>query len=239
MSLGSLVSRLLARPGRKLSVGPCGKRQIRRAIDAHLNAIAHERDPERAAAHFRQILDLHKLERLFAERRSFVATLTGHEHKSRATSSIINVLTTSLFLEECAHYLLAGAPEHMHGVTGFSDATAKVETLDRMLLLKADQETRDGVTANGNSVFDCLLYLYESGLSLLGVFHSHRLNGVPQPSGVDLALQARLDRGGYNVIQAIFSDSGHVHFFSSRVTQFRIRVSGKIKVINERTFRLR
>ena len=140
----------------------------------------------------------------------------------------------SLFLDECRQYLLQGQPEWMHAVTGL--AVDNLYTLDHVVHLATQQQSRGGVTADPASVFDALIHLSEYGHALHAVFHSHRMNGIPQPSSIDRGLQRRLGRGGYHTIQCIFSEDGYLYWFSGE-QPFELMIFGKgIRQVDEHTY---
>lgn len=87
---------------------------------------------------------------------------------------------------------------------------------------------------------DVLCDLAEVGHALHGVFHSHRMQGPRSvtPSAVDRRHQERLERSGYPVVPAIFSDDGYVRFFTL-VQPFTLEVYGKgVEQHDSQLFRL-
>lgn len=145
-------------------------------------------------------------------------------------------VVSSIFLKDCYRYLTQGEPEWMHAVTGVR--FGYIYTLEKMLKIAADHQSVGGVIGNPNSVADALVYLHERGHCLHAVFHSHRFNGIPSPSGTDRAFQSRLDAGNFPTIQAIFSEDGYVRFFSG-VRAFEVYVFGKgVEKINERVYKI-
>ncbi len=134
-------------------------------------------------------------------------------------------IASSMDLYDWQAYLLQGEPEWMHAVTGI--AYDKIHTLARMVKLEAAIQTIGGVTAKPEAVFEALGQLERFGQPLTAVCHSHRLKGVPQPSDVDWELQERLDRGGYEAIQCIFSEDGYMYWFGNEQRPFEVKVYGK------------
>lgn len=144
-------------------------------------------------------------------------------------------LASSLFLADCYQYLVRGEPEWMHAVTGIQFGACR--TLERFVHFTNDEQSALGVKANVSSVFKALTALDECGHGLHGIFHSHRFSGIPRPSSVDLALQERLDAGGYGAVQCIFSEDGFLTFFAGS-RNFEVKIHGKIKQLSRRVFRL-
>jgi hypothetical protein len=145
---------------------------------------------------------------------------------------VVDVMT----LRDWQTYLLRGNPEHMHAVTGAH--TNGMYLLSRMIEIKADKESRGGVTANPDSVFAALMELDRQGLGLYAIFHSHRIRGIQRPSQVDWAQMEALDAGNYPTIQGIVSEDGYWTFFSGK-RPFVIDVIGKgVKQHDEHIFQL-
>lgn len=142
-------------------------------------------------------------------------------------------LVSSLFLRECLNYLTRDDDELIHYVTGTE--RNGILTLDR--IIKFDIETKNPVYVKGktNSTHAVLVQLEQYGHSLLAWCHSHPGDGPGSvsPSSTDLDHQARLERGGYPAIGAIFSRDRHIRFFALD-RGFSIQVYGKgVETINE------
>jgi hypothetical protein len=145
-------------------------------------------------------------------------------------------VVSSLFLRDCHTYLTQGRAEQMRAITG--TRCKHLYTLERMVPLVLETQSAVRATATNESVFDALLSLDRFGHALHGMFHSHRMRGIPTPSSIDREFQQRLDRGGYPAIQAIFSDDGFIRFFGGQ-KPFRIQVYGTgVKKIDDRTYKL-
>ncbi len=132
-----------------------------------------------------------------------------------------------------------GTTEHLFAITG-SRLDGGVLTLGHAIKVQADEATRTSVVANDAAFFKLLLALNDADLSLHALLHSHRFDGVPRPSGVDLQMQEWLRAGGYPAIQAIVSEDGYVHFFGDS-RGFEVSVHGggdHVQRIDSSTFRI-
>ncbi|GEM_PF-4510336 len=74
--------------------------------------------------------------------------------------------------------------------------------------------------------------------ALYGFVHSHRHTGAPKPSSVDMTLQRTLEGANYPAVQAVFSESGHIRFFSDQ-KHFEVMTYGAgLERLDYRLFRL-
>lgn len=142
----------------------------------------------------------------------------------------------SWFLNDCHKFLTQKEPEWMHYVTGLN--VSGVRTLDRMVAFKLEKQSAGYVKGDEEATRDALWDLTEFGHALHGVFHSHRMRGLPTPSGIDIAHQERLERGRYPVVSAIFSEDGYIRFFTLK-QPFNVEIYGKgVDEVGEHAFKL-
>lgn len=115
-------------------------------------------------------------------------------------------------------------PEWMLAVTGLR--LGAVRTLEHLICIKLASQSFGQASFDMTDFTRVAIELYEHGLALHAIFHSHRFDGPPTPSGTDNHLQDTLEHGGYPAIQAVFSDDGYVRFFARR-RPFVVQVFGK------------
>lgn len=115
-------------------------------------------------------------------------------------------------------------PEWMLAVTGLR--LGAVRTLEHLICVKLASQSFGQASFDMADFTRVAIDLYEHGLALHAIFHSHRFDGPPSPSGTDYRLQDTLEQGGYPAIQAVFSDDGYVRFFA-RQRPFAVQVFGK------------
>jgi proteasome lid subunit RPN8/RPN11 len=154
-----------------------------------------------------------------------------------ATKRRQTYVISALFLHDCFKLLNARKVESLHFVTG--PQLENISVLDRIVDFKL--ETQNPVFARGDSdsVRRALIELSKYEHRLQGCFHIHPGRGIhsTEPSSIDLRLQQTLDRGGYRLVNAIFSRDGIIRFYSSRA--FEIQVYGKgVEKINGKFYRL-
>jgi hypothetical protein len=114
-------------------------------------------------------------------------------------------------------------PEGMLAVTGVQQDGWR--TLEHLIDVPLAKQSATTASFDMRQFARIAITLYEKGLALHAIFHSHRFAGQPQPSPVDWRLQDLLDQGGYPAIQAVFSEDGYVRFFARR--PFSVTVAGK------------
>jgi proteasome lid subunit RPN8/RPN11 len=125
---------------------------------------------------------------------------------------------SSMVLHECYRYLMQKKPgrdeelEWMLAVTGLR--IGPFLTLEHWLEFKLSLQSRAQATADMTDFIQLMLKLDEFGQALYAIFHSHRFNGPPRPSGIDLNLQETLEQASYPAVQAVFSQDGYVRFFA-------------------------
>jgi len=114
-------------------------------------------------------------------------------------------------------------PEWMLAVTGLKNG--RVRTLEHLIEVKLASQSPSQASFDMQDFTRIAISLHEHGQALHAIFHSHRFQGPPYPSGVDDRLQRLLEEGGYPAIQAVFSEDGYVRFFARR--PFAVEVHGK------------
>jgi hypothetical protein len=146
-------------------------------------------------------------------------------------------IMSSLFLHDCFKFLNTGKVESLNFVTGLQ--LENVSVLDRIVDFKLKIQSPVYAKGDSDSVRRALIELGKYEHKLLGCFHIHPGRGIrsTEPSSIDLRLQQTLDRGGYRLVNAIFSRDGIIRFYSSR--DFEIQVCGKgVEQINGKFYRL-
>jgi hypothetical protein len=147
-----------------------------------------------------------------------------------ATPPVTTYIVSSATLAEAYSYLTqrrpgaAGEPEWMLAVTGVKQGQTR--TLEQLIEVKLASQSGARAAFDMEDFTRVAVTLHEHGQALHSVWHSHRHNGSPHPSGIDMALQRLLDDGGYPTIQAVFSEDGYVRFFGGS-RPFAIQVHGK------------
>lgn len=139
-------------------------------------------------------------------------------------SQIQIYMLSSLFLKDCFEYLNKGKVESLHFVTG--PQIGNISVLDRIVDIEMHTQNFVFARADTVAVRKALIHLGKCEHKLQGCFHIHPGFGIDStiPSGIDLRLQSTLDRGGYRIINAIFSRDGYIRFYSS--LDFKIQIYG-------------
>jgi hypothetical protein len=138
---------------------------------------------------------------------------------------------SSAKLAEAHAYLTQPAPgkvgvvEWMLAVTGLKLDNGAY-TLEDLLPIRQELQETTGAAFDMTHFLEAAKTLYEHGLKLHAVFHSHPTRGVPRESSIDRRLQEQLEAAGYPAIQAVFSQDGYVRFFSNQ-RPFTIIIHGK------------
>jgi len=155
------------------------------------------------------------------------------EHRSsptQCTAELSVYCVGSLLLHKCYQSLmqkkpgLNEEPEWMLAVTGLR--IGPFLTLEHALEVELCMQSSMHAAADMRGFTQLTLELDRFGQALHAIFHSHRFNGPPTPSPVDLNLQETLEQASYPAIQAAFSSDGYVRFFAlSR--PFEILVYGR------------
>lgn len=150
---------------------------------------------------------------------------------------------SSATLAEAYRYLVRklpggrGEPEWMLAVTGIRLADG-TRTLEKLIEIKLAGQSAVRASFDMADFTRVAVLLHEHGQALHAILHSHRFAGQPGPSGVDLALQAQLEAGGYPAIQAVFSEDGYVTFFGGQ-RPWAIRVHGQgVAQVGPRSWRI-
>lgn len=156
---------------------------------------------------------------------------------SSKQSDKLGFVMGSLFLHDSFDFLNARRVESLHFVTG--PQLGNTAVLDRIVDLELEIQTLAFAKGNSRSIRMALIKLGAYEHKLQGCFHIHPGvgTGSTMPSSVDLRLQETLDRGGYEVLGAIFSRDGFLRFYSS--VDFEIQVYGKgVEQIDGKLYRL-
>ncbi len=212
------------------------KLEIRKAIlDEHCSALFEDIrkacgrfDEERARISFEKLMNLNDVSKVLAD----VMDVFNQEQKDPIYSA------GSLFLYDCYKYLMQVPQEVIHYVTGVD--LGGILTLDKMTCFDIEKQSAVYVKGNIVSSQKVLIQMTEYGHKLHGWFHSHPGRGVRAtvPSTIDMDHQARLERGNYPSIGAIFTRDGFVRFFSGE-RRFEVTVYGEgVEKVNERIYRL-
>ena len=178
---------------------------------------------------------------------------------ARATSPLTDSTTVFavdvLFVQQAVGYILDGyTPTPPRGfqargeeflesfvyVTGLQ-FDSRTFVLTHLIPVAFDEQTSGGVRVNDASNSAALAMLDAAGLPLVCHLHSHPSTGIDatQPSGIDRAYQARLERGGHVAIGGIFSQDGYLRFFAGDPNRFVVRIHGKgIVEVEQHVFKL-
>jgi hypothetical protein len=148
------------------------------------------------------------------------------EYLLRTASNPNLYLVGSLFLRRSYENLQRHQTEHLFYVTG--TRMGNLFTLDYICEFKVASASRVHADGDTRSTHITLINLDNVGHQVHGLFHKHPGTGalVTMPSGIDRETQRRMERGGYPIIGAIFSEDGFVRFFAVD-RGFEIRVYGK------------
>jgi Prokaryotic homologs of the JAB domain len=145
-----------------------------------------------------------------------------------AECAVPEYLASTLFLKDCAAYLV-GDPhgrERLVLITG--SRRGSVRTLERMVEVALSEQSTTCAVADSLDLQRKLIAIDHAGHSLHGLFHSHpgQGRGATRPSGTDLATHQQHERGGYPLVGGIFERSGFVRFFSYG-RPFTVSIYGK------------
>jgi len=122
-------------------------------------------------------------------------------------------------------------PEWMLAVTGVK--LGAIRTLERLIEVKLASQSFGQASFDMQDFTRIAVVLHDYGQALHCIFHTHRFNGPPHPSGTDMRLQRTLEEGGYPAIQAVFSEDGYVRFFAHQ-RPFAVQVYGKgVRSVND------
>ena len=213
---------------------------LKRAL-RQINRAFQQGDVERIGAGLEQIRRLHASRDKFQEVANHC--LTGYllppgagpqegraaQTQHQQVGDIAIYCASSLFLHECHQHLtrkLEGnaGPEWMLAVTGLR--LGQFLTLEHRLDFTLSAHSTAHAAANMQEFTHLMVGLDAVGQCLHGIFHSHRFNGPPSPSGTDSRLQETLEQASYPAVQAIFSEDGYVRFFTCN-RPFEVQVYGK------------
>jgi hypothetical protein len=153
---------------------------------------------------------------------------------------------STMMIEELYNYLVDqdGGPtsEKMCFAYGIVDAETNTVTPCGKLMPDMSERSWASVLGDPRSVHDALSRIdkHLPDHALVLTCHLHPGHGPSSviPSGTDKRTHRDMERGGYPVIGAIFSQDGYVHFFSVDV-KFDLSVTGGgVKEVGKRTFRI-
>lgn len=153
---------------------------------------------------------------------------------------------STMMIEELYNYLVDqdGGPtsEKMCFAYGIVDDETNTVTPCGKLLPDMSERSWASVIGDPRSVHEALSridrHLPDHALVLTCHLHPGHGPGSVVPSSTDRRTHRDMERGGYPVIGAIFSQDGYVHFFSVGV-KFDLSVTGGgVKRVGKRTFRI-
>jgi hypothetical protein len=153
---------------------------------------------------------------------------------------------STMMIEEMYNYLVDqdGGPtsEKMCFAYGIVDDETNTVTPCGKLMPDMSERSWASVMGDPRSVHEALSridkHLPDHALVLTCHLHPGHGPGSVTPSGTDRKTHRDMERGGYPVIGAIFSQDGYVHFFSVDV-KFDLSVTGGgVKEVGKRTFRI-
>jgi hypothetical protein len=147
-------------------------------------------------------------------------------------------LVGSLFLQDSYQRLNRGPEEHLFFVSGLR--VGKLLTLDHICEFKVESASRVHARGDISSSHLTLINLDNLGHRLHALFHKHPGKGIGAtfPSSTDIQTQERMERGGYPVIGAVFSEDGYIRFFSAK-RQFMVNIYGKgVNRVDDKVFQL-
>ncbi|MGQ9493709.1 MAG: hypothetical protein ACUVR2_08115 [Anaerolineae bacterium] len=183
-------------------------------------------DAEKAAVYIERIRTLCTLKEEMAElldtyldmRRPFERAAQHQASPEEHPVAIPVYCVSSMTLHQCYQHLMQSKPntneepEWMLAVTGLR--IGPFLTLEHWLTVTLSHQSRAQAAADTGAFTQLMLKLDTFGQALHAIFHSHRFNGPPRPSGIDLNLQKTLEQASYPAIQAVFSQDGYVRFFA-------------------------
>lgn len=210
---------------------------VRKALQ-QFNGSLRKADVQGAAAAAERIRTLHTLSEemkalvnaYLSESLTFEKTEEHHLPPAQYPVTIPVYCVSSMTLHECYRYLVQKKPgtneepEWMLAVTGLR--IGPFLTLEHWLEFELAEQSWAQAAADMKAFTQLMLELDEYGQALHALFHSHRLNGPPRPSGIDMNLQETLEQASYPAIQAVFSQDGYVRFFA-RARPFEMLVYGQ------------
>jgi hypothetical protein len=169
---------------------------------------------------------------------------SGPLHDSEASPAVSLYMMGSLFAAEAFDFLMSTSrrqdgqqeAESMALVSGVR--VGGVRGWDRLVKTPISFRSKVGAAIDGPALSMALRMLDKHGHALYGVIHLHLHHGAPSPSSTDLALQKKFEDGGYPVVQAVFSESGHFRFFSHD-REFEVMTYGTgIERLDHRLYRI-
>lgn len=144
----------------------------------------------------------------------------------------------SLFLYRCYQNLMRHDVEHLFYVTG--SRIGNIRTLDHICEFEVEKATMVYASGSIKSTHMTLIDLEKFGHQVHALMHKHpgTGSGAIFPSTTDLQTHMRMERGGYPVIGAIFSEDGFIRLFSAK-RDFEIKVYGEgVRHVEDKVFKI-
>ena len=164
--------------------------------------------------------------------------------RNEATGGVNVYQIGTLFLQECYDFLLETSRGDRNGGEAESVALISgtklgaIRSWDRLVRTPVSYRSKVGAVIDSSGLGKDLRRLDAYGHALYGIGHLHLHHGPPRPSSTDISLSDKLEEGGYPAIQAVFSQSGHIRFFSSH-REFEVLIYGNgIEKLDQRLFQL-
>ena len=229
----SLRSRCLRpdqRLARQLSLLDTSRDEGLAKILASLNRSLAHGDLEQVQGHIEQLQAFRRLQVDLADMLPLRLTHLDRTATESDQPAVNTYCVSSMELHACYPDLMqrvpatGGEPEWMLALTGLR--LGHLLTLEHKLELKLAAQSAGCASADMQDLTRLLIELSQFGQALHAVFHSHRFNGPPRPSAIDMRLQEKLEQARYPAIQAVFSEDGYVRFFSKR-RPFEVLIYGK------------
>ncbi|MCD6384990.1 hypothetical protein J7M23_04355 [Candidatus Sumerlaeota bacterium] len=162
--------------------------------------------------------------------------------KSREPEPIIkgyhNYVMGSAFIYDCYKLATKAPEENLFFATGV-ELDGRI-ILNKILPLQLSVSTFVRVVGDICSVAEALESMEMFNHRFFCYFHNHPGSGpgATFPSGIDKAMQERVERGGYPAVGGIFSADGYLRFFSLK-NKFKIEIFGKgMRQIAENLYKL-
>ncbi len=164
----------------------------------------------------------------------------------RFSSGFPRYVISTLIIEEWFNYLVhhngPGEGESMCFAYGLVDLDTNTITPCGTLTPKMSERSWTGVVGDPESVHQALSkidrHLPDHALVLTCHLHPGHGRGAVLPSITDRKTHRDMEKGGYPVIGAIFSQDGYVHFYSVD-REFELSITGGgVEKVGERTFHI-
>ena len=167
---------------------------------------------------------------------SLISKVNKETEKALLRADDDKYLMSSFFLHECFSYLNRQEEESLHLVTG--PESGKLNILSVIIPLTLKVQSIVEAEADPDELRLALRRMDKLKYHFLGYFHIHPGMGesATYPSGIDLKLQHKVERG-YKAIGAIFSRDGFFRFHATKIPEIEI-YGGGVEKINETLYRL-